>query len=153
MISKLSFSRVLYTLFAILLAQTCKVLKKTNKGIAICLILLCTFIGLFYKAILLEEIMHEPKTWCETLECFGESGKDFLLPTDSIAFEALMHKKDKFIKKSWMTARSKKFQWMNVDIKYVFDCMSEKQILLWTVRQERSFMAIRNMVHKMMIGS
>jgi len=47
-------------------------------------------LSILYKAILLKEIMHQPKQWCETLECFANCQQSkFIIPTDNIAYDEL----------------------------------------------------------------
>jgi hypothetical protein len=38
--------------------------------------------------------MYEPKEWCETMECFANSGRSIILPVDNIAYTILENNKD-----------------------------------------------------------
>jgi hypothetical protein len=93
---KLSFSQHLFSLTSISLSQASSALRhKINRNIIMFCYLFMIFILLvYYKAILLDEIMREPKTWCEDMKCFAKSDKRFYLPKTYIAFKAFSNHKD-----------------------------------------------------------
>src|SRR5581483_3568490 len=81
---------ILLSLITLLLGQTANMAYKLSRKLTIHFVFLCMILSISYKAIILEKIMHQPKQWCETLECFVNSRLlQFLIPTDNIAYNEL----------------------------------------------------------------
>jgi hypothetical protein len=66
--------------------------------------------------------MNEPKDWCETLECFANSDKRFLLLTDNIAYNELKQQPEEFINKIIDERRSIHIPLLDGDVNIVFGC-------------------------------
>jgi len=113
---------IIFSILTLILGQPSQVLEKINKNMFMLFLILCTFMSIFYKTILLENIMNEPKDWCETLECFANSDKRFLLLTDNIAYNELKQQPEEFISKIIDERRSIHIPLLDGDVNIVFGC-------------------------------
>src|SRR5581483_6124778 len=82
---------ILFSLISLMLLQPTKLAYKICMRITIIFVFLCLIISIYYKSFLLDNILRQPKQWCETLECFADPNynRKFFIRTDKIAYNEL----------------------------------------------------------------
>jgi len=88
-----SISSTCFSLSILLISQTLSH-RLTKNWILFSYIIICLFMTAFYKAIILDHIMHEPQEWCQTLDCFAKSSKIALIASDNVVYETLKNYHD-----------------------------------------------------------
>jgi len=85
--------------------------------------------------------MREPKEWCETLQCFADTNKTFIIPTDSLAFTALKSDHLEFYEE--IKDRSKILELFGYELKDLLDVIKGNVIAILDSYMLEKFYASR----------
>jgi hypothetical protein len=142
LLSKSSSINSFFSLFSMILSQSVHKIDQLSRHITIYTFLLaCVILCFSYKADLLDKIMREPKEWCETLQCFADTNKTFIIPTDNLAFTALKSDHLEFYER--IKDRSKILELFGYELKDLLDVIKGNVIVILDSSTSEKFLAAK----------